>query len=152
MSSLGACQARTPSEDLQHSQGSTYHLAQRERKRSKTWRIFTWNVRSMVDTEGTASIASRRQDGQRGKERKVDLIVSETKRYNVKVVGLQETKWFGCDVYDVAGSVVLGSGRPLPDAGGSFQRGEGVAILLLDWAVQAWKEEEASGRLGALDW
>ena len=32
------------------------------------------------------------------------------------VVGLQETKWFGCDVYDEAGLVVLVSGRPLPDA------------------------------------
>ena len=120
MASLGACQARTPAEDLQPSQGSTYHLAQRARKRSKTWRIGAWNVRSMVDTEGTAAIAGRRQDGQRGEERKVDLIVRETKRYNVNVVGLQETKWFGCDVYDVAGSVVLASGRPLPDQVAAF--------------------------------
>ena len=86
-------------------------------------------MRSMVDTEGKVAIASRRQDGLRGEERKVDLIVREIKRYKVKVVGLQETKWFGCDVYDVAGSVVLASGRDLPDAGGSFQRGEGVAIV-----------------------
>ena len=35
---------------------------------------------------------------------------------------------------------MLASGRDLPDAGGSFRRGEGVAIVLLDWAVQAWKE------------
>lgn len=140
MASLGTCQARTPAEDLHSSQGSTCHLAQRAKRKSKTWRIGTWNVRSMVDTEGTVAIASRRQDGQRGEERKVDLIVREMKRYNVKVVGLQETKWFGCDVYDVAGSVVLASGRPLPDEGSSFQRGEGVAIVLLDWAVQAWKE------------
>ena len=121
MASLGACQARTPAEELHPSQGSTYHLAQRARKRSKTWRIGKWNVCSMVDTQGMEAIASRRQDGQRGEERKVDLIVREMKRYNVKVAGLQETKWFGCDVSDVAGSVVLASGRPLPDAGSNFQ-------------------------------
>ena len=33
------------------------------------------------------------------------------KRYSVKMVSLQETKWFGCEAYDVAGSVVLTSGR-----------------------------------------
>ena len=54
---------------------------------------------SMVDTEGSVAIASRRQDGQRGEERKVDLVVRELKRYNVKVAGLQETKWFDCEVY-----------------------------------------------------
>ena len=91
MASLGTCQARTPEG------GSNHYLAQRARKKSKRWRIDTWNVRSMVDTEGTVAIASRRQDGVRGEERKVDLIVREMKRYKVKVVGLQETKWFGCD-------------------------------------------------------
>ena len=85
MASLGTCQTRTPAEDLQPSQGSTYHLAQRTRKRSKTRRIGTWNVRSLVDKEGTAAIASRRQDRQRGEERKVHLIVREMKRYKVKV-------------------------------------------------------------------
>ncbi len=56
-------------------------------------------------------VASRRQDGQsqRGEERNVDLVVRELKRYNVKVAGLQETKWFGCEVYDVGGCVVLTS-------------------------------------------
>ena len=76
----------------------------------------------MVDNEGPVAIVSRRQ---RGENRKVDLIVTEVKRYNVKVIGLQETKWFGCDVYDVARSVVLTSRRPVPDKAGNFQRGEG---------------------------
>ena len=40
-------------------------------------------------------------------EKIVDLAVRELKRYNVKVAGLQETKWLGCDVYDVVGSVML---------------------------------------------
>ena len=38
----------------------------------------------MVDTEGPVETASRSQ-----------RIVREMKQYDVKVVGLQETKWFG---------------------------------------------------------
>ena len=43
----------------------------------------------MVDTEGPVEIASSR--GDRGKDRKVDLIVGEMRRYNVKVTALQDT-------------------------------------------------------------
>ena len=63
----------------------------------------------MVDTEGSTS---RRQDSCSREERNVKLIVRETRRYDMKVVGLQETKFLGCDVYDVARSVVLTAGRP----------------------------------------
>lgn len=93
----------------------------------------------MVDTEGCVEIASRRQDGQRGEERKVDLVVGELKRYKVKVAGLQETKWFGNGVYNVEGAIVLTSGRDVPEEDQAYQRGEGVAIVLIDWAVNAWK-------------
>ena len=120
MASLSARQARTPAEDLHTSQGNNHPSAQRRQLKSFKWRIGSWNVRSMVDTEGSVAIASKRQDTQRGEDRKVDLIVREMKRYKVKVVGLQETKWFGCDVYDVAGCVVLTSGRPLPNNDDSF--------------------------------
>ena len=123
MAPLEAYQARKPAEDLQPSQGNAF-----ARIVSRKNRVGTWNVRSMVDTEGSVTIASRRQDGQRGEERKVDLVVRELKRYNVKVAGLQETKWFNCEVYEVGGSVVLTCGRALPGGGDSFQRGEGVAI------------------------
>ena len=53
-------------------------------------------MRSMVDTEGPVEIASNR--GDRGEDRKVDLIMQE-RSYNVKVTALQETKWFGSEVY-----------------------------------------------------
>ena len=56
MASLGACQARTPAGDLHSSQVSNYHHAQRARRKSKTWRIGTWNVSSMVDIEGMVAI------------------------------------------------------------------------------------------------
>ncbi len=48
----------------------------------------------MIDTAGPIAIASRRQAGQRVEDRKVDLVVREMKRYNVRVAGLQETKCF----------------------------------------------------------
>ena len=68
----------------------------------------------MVDTEGSVTIASTRKNGQRGEDKKVDLVVGELRGCNVKVAGLQETKWLGCDVYEVMGSVVLTLGRSMP--------------------------------------
>ena len=139
MALLIACQACTPAEDLHSSRGKQHRPLIARRKRSQTWLVGTWNVRSVLDAVGSLAIASRKQNGQRGEDRQVDMVVRELKRYNVKVADLQETKWFKCDVYDVARSVVLTAGRPIPDAAESFQRGEGVAIVLLDWAVEAWK-------------
>ena len=76
-----------------------------------SWRLATWNVRSTVDTVCLVEIASQRADSHRGEDRKVDLVVNELKRYDVKVAALQEMKWFGCEVYQVNGSVVLTAGR-----------------------------------------
>ena len=39
----------------------------------------------------------------------------------------------------MAGSVVLTSGREMPVQGDTVKRGEGVAIVLMDWAIDAWK-------------
>ena len=55
------------------------------------------------------------QVARRGEEGGLDS--RELKRYNVKVAGLQETKWFGNDVYDVSGAAVLTSGRKTPSVG-----------------------------------
>ena len=67
------------------------------------------------------------------------LIVNEMKRYGVKVAALQETKWFGCEVYQMGGGIVYISGREKPALGDSVQRGEGVAIVLPGPSVDAWK-------------
>ena len=53
----------------------------------------------MMDTDGQVEVASVKADGQRGKQRKVDLIMNEMKRYGMKVAALQKTKWFGCELY-----------------------------------------------------
>ena len=72
-------------------------------------------------------------------ERKIDQVVYELKRYQVVVAALQETKWFGSDMYTVGDSVVLTSGRVVPEQEGSRQKGEGIAVVLSGSAVSAWK-------------
>ena len=66
-------------------------------------------------------------------------MVSELKRLDIDVTGLQETRWFGSEVYSVADSVVLSSGRDLPGEDGDWRRGEGVAIVMRGRALQQWR-------------
>ena len=61
------------------------------------------------------------------------MVISEQARYVIVVGALQETKWFGNEVYEVADSVVLTSGRRTPMQGDISSRGEGVA----------WKKPES---------
>ena len=97
MASLTACQTCSPAEDLQPSQASRHHEHRSRKRKPSSWHLGSWNVRSMVDIEGPVEIASSR--GDREEDRKVDLIMREMRRYNVKVTALQETKWFGSEVY-----------------------------------------------------
>ena len=70
MVSLNTCQVCSSAEDLQTSQGR-YHLARRARKKKTlTWRVGTWNVRSMVGTDGSVEVASTRVDSQQGEQKK----------------------------------------------------------------------------------
>jgi len=41
----------------------------------------------------------------------------ELKCFRMGVVCVSETKWFGSDVYEVGGSLVLHSGRDVPRSG-----------------------------------
>ena len=43
-------------------------------------------------------------------DRKLDLLVRELKRYGVSVAGIQETKWFGNDLWVADGYTLLHSG------------------------------------------
>ena len=108
MASLSSSQFHSPAEVLQTSQARKCHHAHRTKKKILVWKFGTWNVRSMVDVEGLIEIASQNH---RGEEKKIDLIVRELSRYDVKVAALQETKLFGSGVYYVGGSVVLAAGR-----------------------------------------
>ena len=44
------------------------------------------------------------------------------------ITGIQETKWFGSDVWNADGYTLLHSGRPLPDEGEPQVRNKGVAM------------------------
>ena len=66
-------------------------------------------------------------------------MVSELEKYRVIVAGLQETKWFGNEVYKVGESMVLSAGRDVPRERRNGQRGEGVAIIPSGPAVNAWR-------------
>ena len=74
-------------------------------------------------------------------DRKLDLVVREIKRYGISVAGIQESRWFGSDVWPAAdGFTFLHSGRPLPKDGEDARRNEGVGILLDGRATSAWKQ------------
>ena len=53
------------------------------------------------------------------------------------VAGIQETKWFGSDVWNYT---LLHSGRPLPEESDPQVRNEDVCILLDKDATAAWKD------------
>ena len=134
MAPLITRQASSPAEDLHTSQGSNVRAFRA--KRLPSWRLSTWNIRSMVDTNGPVEVAS--QCG-RGESRKVDQIVHVLGQYDIKIAALQEIKWFGSDVYQVAGAVVLTAGRSVPSPDEPVKRGEGVALVLLGDAIASWK-------------
>jgi len=52
-------------------------------------------------------------------------------------------------VFNVADAVGLTSGKPIPVDGERFCSGECVAIVLMDWAINAYgSQQKVSGRLG----
>ena len=50
-------------------------------------------------------------------DHKLDLLEKELRHYGVSVVTIQETKWFGKDVWQADGHTFLHSSRPLPKDG-----------------------------------
>ena len=97
MSSPCAHPVSAPAEDLHTSQAQSFcaHRA----KENFCWRLASWNVRSMLDTEGSVATAKQGRDTLYAEDRKVDLVIRELGRYNINVAALQETKWMGDEVY-----------------------------------------------------
>ena len=57
------------------------------------------------------------------------------------MAGIQETKWFGQDIWSATDYFTfLHSGRPLPSEGEEAKRNERVGILLDKRATEGWKE------------
>ena len=144
MASLSSCQGcSSPAEALHTSQGKLSFRAHRagSNQENSAWYIGTWNVRTLLDMDGSIETAKRSGDVSVTDERKIDQVVSELDRYDIVVGALQETKWFGSEVYRVGGSVVLTAGRDMPGGNEVRQRGEGVAIVLSGDAARAWKDD-----------
>ena len=84
------------------------------KRRNSRKKLFfaTWNVRSLVENSGDARICRSRpqQTNPTIVDRKLDLLMEELARYNVSVAGIQETKWFGRDVWTAGGYTFLHSG------------------------------------------
>ena len=130
MAPLNACRICSPTEDL-HTSWEEPSIAHRTKQKSKSslWYLASWNVRSLIDKEGSVRTANDKCERQIPDERRIDQVVNELGRYGVMVAALQETKWFGKEVYRVGDSVVLTAGRPVPAEGQARKRGEGVAIV-----------------------
>ena len=58
----------------------------------------------------------------------------------MSVAGIQESKWFGKEVWSAEGYTFLHSGHPSPIVGDRGLRNEGVGIALDAKATAAWKE------------
>lgn len=85
-------------------------------------------------------------------DRKLDLLVKELMRYGVSVAAIQETKWFGKDVWQADGHTFLHSGRPLPSDGEPAVRNEGLAFFWMRGQQQPGRRLGKSGMLLALVW
>ena len=122
------------------------------RRRKRCLVIGSWNVRSLVESLGDGHVNSTRKEKSGSVDRKLDLVVQELRRYGVSIAGIQESKWFGCDVWPASGYTFLHSDRPLPSDGETATRNEGVGIALDEEAALAWKSagevwEAVSSRL-----
>ena len=76
MVSLTACQTCSPAKDLQPSQAGSHHAHIARKRKPSSWHLWSWNVRSMVDTEGPVEIASSRGD-RGGEENRFDRVRDE---------------------------------------------------------------------------
>ena len=106
--------------------------------------ICSWNVRSLVENLGDIRICQRQclDNGLlcNSVDRNLDLLVGELQHYNLSVAGIQETKWFGADVWPATdGYTMLHSGRPVPCTGAVVARREGVGLVLDTRATAVWR-------------
>ena len=110
-------------------------------KRHREISVGCWNMRTLVEAEGRVETSVVRKSGRSVVvDRKAALMVHELKKYGVSIAGINETKWFGKDLYDVEGYMILHSGRPLPDDDSPMVRNEGVGIVLDCEMTAAWRE------------
>ena len=61
-------------------------------------------MKTLVESDGMIATAVARKGG-RGVavDRKASFMVQELKNFDMNVIGISESKWFGKDIYDVDG-------------------------------------------------
>ena len=101
--------------------------------------VACWNLRSLVQAEGSVYTAVSRPGRGVAVDRKVDLMVDELRKYSISVTGISETKCFGQEVYSVSNFTILHSGRPRPEQSERVECNEGVAIVLDPQMTDAWR-------------
>ena len=100
----------------------------------------TWNVPSLVEDYCNERICRKRpRPSSTSVDRKFDFLVHELRHYGVAIAAVQETKWFGTDVWTTKGYTLLHSGRDLHAGDAVARRHEGVGILLNPAMTQAWR-------------
>ena len=99
MLSFSSPLVRSPAEDLHTSRVRSFCAHRASSRRS--WRLGTWNVRSLVDAEVSVETARQGRDVCHAEDCRVDLVVCELLKNDVKVAALQETLWFESAVYHV---------------------------------------------------
>ena len=84
--------------------------------RCNVFYVGTWNVCLLVETSGDCEVCCSRRVayGDTGVERKLDLLVKELARYRISIAGIQEMKWFGCDIWPSGEWTFLHCSRTLP--------------------------------------
>ena len=102
--------------------------------------IGCWNMRTLVEADGSIATGVSRRGG-RGVtvDKKSVFMVQQLKKFRMSIVGISETKWFGCHIYDVDGFLILHSGRPIPEVGEPVMRNEGVGIVLDPFMAECWR-------------
>ena len=70
----------------------------------------------LVEASGNRQICRARSTTHNGPgvERKLDLLVTKLKHYSIPIAGIQETKWFGYDIWPIGEWTFLHSGHVLP--------------------------------------
>ena len=116
--------------------GNLSARGKRRRQVGRSWRVASWNVRSLVEGEGP--IATGAVTGKVAEDKKIHVI-QHLSRLRIGVAALQEMWWFGTDSYVVDGSLVLASGRPVPADSTPCRRREGVALVLDKFCQKAWR-------------
>ena len=94
-------------------------------------RFGCWNMRTSVEADGPVATAVTRASA-RGVtvDRKAFFTVEEFRKFNVEVVGISETKWFGQDMYDVGSFLILHFGCPVTGAGEQVERNKDAYNLI----------------------